>query len=340
MSATHPSRAHRPRIVVVATGGTIASEGSTPTQTVGYARPALGADALVGAVPSLATLADVRTEQLFQVLSGHLSSANWLALARRVNALLALDDVDGVVVTHGTDALEETATWLTLTVRSVKPVVRTGAMRPASALSADGPMNLFNAVALAASRAATGMGVLVTLNDAIHAGRDVAKLRTASPDAFDSPEDVREYVAHTEPSRPRADEAYARPAAEFLKDRDKPGQGRTRRTLVDLQVTTVFPNGLASRFHQIVFQPLTSTYRVTFDGGLSQNYTTRAEAFTAISRSVRWKIAEAAQIEEGSRHYVEFSFRLDTSQLPRPMQIGIGGQADWAMSVQRTQKIN
>ena len=188
MSATHPSRAHRPRIVVVATGGTIASEGSTPTQTVGYARPALGADALVGAVPSLATLADVRTEQLFQVLSGHLSSANWLALARRVNALLALDDVDGVVVTHGTDALEETATWLTLTVRSVKPVVMTGAMRPASALSADGPMNLFNAVALAASRAATGMGVLVTLNDAIHAGRDVAKLRTASPDAFDSPE--------------------------------------------------------------------------------------------------------------------------------------------------------
>ena len=98
--------------------------------------------------------------------------------------------------------------------------------------------------------------------------------------------------------------------------------------------------GYAVRRWRIVFQPLTSTYRVTFDGGLSQNYTTRAEAFAAISRSSRWKIAEAAQIEEGSRHYVEFSFRLDTSQLPRPMQIGIGGQADWAMSVQRTQKIN
>ena len=98
--------------------------------------------------------------------------------------------------------------------------------------------------------------------------------------------------------------------------------------------------GYAVRRWRIVFQPLTSTYRVTFDGGLSQNYTTRAEAFAAISRSARWKIAEAAQIEEGSRHYVEFSFRLDTSQLPRPMQIGIGGQADWAMSVQRTQKIN
>lgn len=98
--------------------------------------------------------------------------------------------------------------------------------------------------------------------------------------------------------------------------------------------------GYAVRRWRIVFQPLTSTYRVTFDGGLSQNYASRAEAFAAIGRSARWKIAEAAQIEPGSRHYVEFSFRLDTSQLPRPMQIGIGGQADWAMSVQRTQKIN
>jgi hypothetical protein len=98
--------------------------------------------------------------------------------------------------------------------------------------------------------------------------------------------------------------------------------------------------GYAARRWRIVFQPLTSTYRVTFDGGLSQNYPNRAEAFAAISRSARWKIAEGAQIEEGSRHYLEFSFRLDTSQLPRPMQIGIGGQADWTMSVQRTQKIN
>jgi len=98
--------------------------------------------------------------------------------------------------------------------------------------------------------------------------------------------------------------------------------------------------GYAVRRWRIVFQPLTSTYRVTFDGGLSQNYASRAEAFAAISRSARWKIAEAPQIDESSRHYVEFSFRLDTSQLPRPMQIGIGGQADWALSVQRTQKIN
>jgi len=81
------------------------------------------------------------------------------------------------------------------------------------------------------------------------------------------------------------------------------------------------------------------TYRVTF-AGRSQNYNTREEAFAAISRSARWKIAEPGQVEDGSHHYVEFSYRLDTSLLPRPMQIGIGGQADWALSVQRMQRIN
>jgi hypothetical protein len=98
--------------------------------------------------------------------------------------------------------------------------------------------------------------------------------------------------------------------------------------------------GYAVRRWRIVFQPLTATYRVTFDGGLSQNYASRPEAFAAISRSVRWKIAEAGQVDDSGRHYVEFSYRLDTAQLPRPMQIGIGGQAEWAMSAQRTQQIN
>jgi hypothetical protein len=95
----------------------------------------------------------------------------------------------------------------------------------------------------------------------------------------------------------------------------------------------------AVRVWRVVFQPLTSTYRVTF-AGRSQNYGSREEAFAAISRGARWKLAEPAQIEEGSHHYVEFSYRLDTSLLPRPMQIGIGGQADWALSVQRKQRIN
>lgn len=92
------------------------------------------------------------------------------------------------------------------------------------------------------------------------------------------------------------------------------------------------------RVWRIVYQPLSSNYRVTFLG-LSQNYATKEEALAAISRGARWKIAEAGQIEEGARQYVEFNYRLDTSLLPRPMQIGIGGQADWTISVQRSQKI-
>ncbi len=94
----------------------------------------------------------------------------------------------------------------------------------------------------------------------------------------------------------------------------------------------------AVRVWKIVFQPLTSTYRVTF-GGLSQNFDSRDEALNSITRGARWKISEAGQIEAGA-DYVDFSYRLDTSLLPRPMQIGIGGQADWAISVQRTQRIN
>ncbi len=95
----------------------------------------------------------------------------------------------------------------------------------------------------------------------------------------------------------------------------------------------------AVRVWRIVYQPLTSTYRVTFLG-LSQNYSSKEEALAAISRGAQWKLAEPAQIDDGSRHYVEFEYRLDTSLLPRPMQIGIGGQADWSMSVRRSQRIN
>lgn len=95
----------------------------------------------------------------------------------------------------------------------------------------------------------------------------------------------------------------------------------------------------ATRTWRVAYQPLTSTYRVSF-GGLSQNYPNRAEALAALRRSVRWRIVDPGQLEEGSRHYLEFSFRLDTSQLPRPMQIGIGGQADWALAIERTQAFN
>lgn len=96
----------------------------------------------------------------------------------------------------------------------------------------------------------------------------------------------------------------------------------------------------AVRTWRIVYQPLTSTYRVTTVGGLSQSYATRVEALASFSRVLRWKIAEPGQLEEGSRHYLEFQYRLDTTQLPRPMQIGISGEPDWQLSVKRTQRIN
>jgi Domain of unknown function (DUF4390) len=93
------------------------------------------------------------------------------------------------------------------------------------------------------------------------------------------------------------------------------------------------------RSWRIIYQPLTSNYRVSF-GGLSQTYPSRSEALAAVRRSVRWRIVDPGQIEEGGSHYLEFSFRLDISQLPRPMQIGIGGQPDWALGIERTQPFN
>ena len=112
----------------------------------------------------------------------------WLKLAKRVNELLQQPDVDGIVVTHGTDTLEETAYFLNLVAKSAKPVVIVGAMRPSTALSADGPINLYNAVLVAGSKEAVGKGVLVCMNDQINSARDVTKTNTSTADTFKSPE--------------------------------------------------------------------------------------------------------------------------------------------------------
>jgi L-asparaginase len=117
-----------------------------------------------------------------------MTNEHWLKLAKRVNTLLAQPDVDGIVITHGTDTIEETAYFLDLTVKSRKPVVIVGAMRPSTAISADSPINLYNAVLLAGSKDAIGKGVLVSLNDQINAARDVTKTNTSATDTFKSPE--------------------------------------------------------------------------------------------------------------------------------------------------------
>lgn len=173
-----------PRIVILATGGTIAGVGATATTTVGYAAAKVGVEGLISAVPELSGIAKVSGEQVMQVAGENMTPGGWLILSKRVNRLLARDDVDGVVITHGTDTLEETAYFLNLTVRSNKPVVLTGSMRPSTAISADGPMNLYNAVLLAGSADARGKGVLVTLNDQISAAREVTKTNTTTLDTF------------------------------------------------------------------------------------------------------------------------------------------------------------
>jgi len=184
-SSTSPAL---PRVAVLATGGTIAGAAPDATSTSGYQAGVVGVGQLLAAVPSLATVANVQAEQVASVDSKDMALALWTELALRINELLASDEIDGVVVTHGTDTLEETAYLLHLTVKSDKPVVLTAAMRPSSALSADGPLNLLNAVTVAGNPKAKGQGVLVAFNNRIHSARDVVKTSTYAVDAFQSPE--------------------------------------------------------------------------------------------------------------------------------------------------------
>ncbi len=173
----------RPRIRVLATGGTIAGA-QTGDDSRGYHAAAFSIDALIAAVPQLATLARLEVEQVAAIGSQDMDEAIWLKLAARTQAALDQADLAGVVITHGTDTMEETAFFLNLVLRSEKPVVLVGAMRPATAISADGPMNLYNAIAVAAHPDVRGRGVLVVANDEIHFAREVAKTNTTQVGTF------------------------------------------------------------------------------------------------------------------------------------------------------------
>lgn len=176
-------------IVILATGGTIAGVSSSITDTAGYEPAILPIEAIIKNITGpLQKIVNLSSEQIAQIDSAEMTHRIWLKLAQRINALLASPKVDGIVVTHGTDTLEETAYFLNLVVKSNKPVVMVGAMRPASALSPDGPMNLYNAIILAASDEAAGKGVLVTLNNAINSSREVTKTNTSLQDSFKAPE--------------------------------------------------------------------------------------------------------------------------------------------------------
>jgi L-asparaginase len=175
-----------PTVVVLATGGTIAGAAATDVQA-GYTSGQVGVEQLIAAVPQAKKIATLRGEQISNIGSQDMNDEVWLKLANRVNALAAMPDVAGIVITHGTDTIEETAYFLNLVVKSKKPVVMTAAMRPATALSADGPLNFYNAVAVAADKDAAGRGVLVVINDWIHGASSLTKTSTTAVQTFLSP---------------------------------------------------------------------------------------------------------------------------------------------------------
>ncbi|MFV4847181.1 L-asparaginase 2 [Edwardsiella tarda] len=172
-----------PSITVLATGGTIAGGGDSATQS-NYTAGKVGVEALVDAVPQLKKIADIKGEQLVNIGSQDMNDQVWLKLAKKINA--ECSKTDGFVITHGTDTMEETAYFLDLTVKCNKPVVLVGAMRPSTAMSADGPFNLYNAVITAADPASANRGVLVAMNDTVLDARDVTKTNTTGVETFKS----------------------------------------------------------------------------------------------------------------------------------------------------------
>ena len=175
-----------PHVVILATGGTIAGAAESGTQA-GYSSGQVAVEVLLEAVPELREIARVTGEQVANVGSQNMSDEIWLKLANKINTLLESGGVDGIVITHGTDTMEETAYFLNLVVKPNKPVVMTGSMRPSTAMSADGPLNIYNAVAVAADPEAAGRGVLVVANDDIHGARAVMKSNTTDVQTFISP---------------------------------------------------------------------------------------------------------------------------------------------------------
>lgn len=180
--------ASKPQITILATGGTIAGSSTSKTDTTDYKAGSVGINTLIAAVPEMTHVATVKGEQISNTISGDVNDTVLLTLSKRINQLLAQPDQQGVVITHGTDTLEETAFFLDLTVKSHKPVVVVGAMRPATAISADGPMNLLAAVTLATTKQAENRGTLVVLNDRIGSAFYTSKTNSTTLDTFKAAE--------------------------------------------------------------------------------------------------------------------------------------------------------
>jgi len=177
---------NKANVVILATGGTIAGAAATGTQA-GYTSGAVNIDTMIAGVPGITDLANIKGEQISNVGSQDMTFDIMLKLARRINELAKSPGVDGFVITHGTDTMEDTAFFLNLTVKTDKPVVMVGSMRPSTAVSADGPLNLYNAVGVAADPKAAGRGVLVVMNDWIQGAHSLTKTSTTAVQTFMSP---------------------------------------------------------------------------------------------------------------------------------------------------------
>ena len=162
-------------IIIVATGGTIAGSGKVGKAT-NYQAGKINIKEIIDSIPMINEVANLKAIQLFNVDSNEMNEEHWIILANKINDLASQKNVDGIVVTHGTDTLDETAYFLNLTINTYKPVVLTGAMRPASATSADGPINLYQAVCLASCDDALGHGVMAVFSSTIYSGRDIQKI--------------------------------------------------------------------------------------------------------------------------------------------------------------------
>lgn len=176
----------KPKIRIIATGGTIAGVSTSATNSA-YSAGQVGVQTLIQAVPQLLDVAEISGEQLVNIGSQDMNDNVWLKLAKRINELLNNEGYDGVVVTHGTDTMEETAYFLNLTLHSDKPVILVGAMRPSTAISADGPANIYAGVVAAASPKSVGRGVMVCMNNMLLDAKDVTKTHTTDVATFQSP---------------------------------------------------------------------------------------------------------------------------------------------------------
>lgn len=217
-----------PNVIILATGGTIAGAAASGAQA-GYTSGQVNIDAMINAIPEVKKIANIKGEQVSNVGSQDMSFEIMLKLAKLIDEYAAKQDVTGIVITHGTDTMEETAYFLNLVVKTDKPVVLAGSMRPSTAISADGPLNLYNAIAVASDPQAKGRGVLLVMNDWIQSAQTLIKVSTTAVQTFMSP--IRGLIGTTAYG---VSEFYRFPYSKFGAKSEFSIQGVTKLPRVDI----------------------------------------------------------------------------------------------------------